>query len=281
VTIRKGGDVIPLIESVEIGAQISYPPEGTWEWDGPSETAVNIRQRVADASTRVSQFMKMVKHLDWPNVGPAVMKSVVDAGYTTIPLLRKASEDDLKKLLGPVKGQNLFKLVQKDGWARASEIDLFIASPLRPDGIGSTRLEALLEVEPNVTRWSSNLSTPKGWSLEALKEFQPLWKRYEEFRMKEWFFITYPVPCALTNILPLVHSVPYKGYVVFSGVRDKAVEAALEAKGYKVVDAVKSDTKAVLIADQEDPNTYTSTKTEKTKKVPDCKVLRRADWEKI
>jgi NAD-dependent DNA ligase len=55
VTIRKGGDVIPLIESVEVGAQISYPPEGTWEWDGSSETAVNIRQRVADASTRVSQ----------------------------------------------------------------------------------------------------------------------------------------------------------------------------------------------------------------------------------
>lgn len=153
---------------------------------------MNIRQKVADASTKVSQFMKMVKQLEWPNIGPAVMKSVVESGYTTVPLLRRASEADLKALLGPVKGANLFKLVQADGWAKASELDLFLASPLRPDG--STRLEALVELQPDVTRWSSNLKSAKGWSPEALKEFQALWERYEEFRMKEWFFIPYPVP---------------------------------------------------------------------------------------
>ena len=65
---------------------------------------MNIRQKVADASTKVSQFMKMVKQLEWPNIGPAVMKSVVESGYTTVPLLRRASEADLKALLGPVKG---------------------------------------------------------------------------------------------------------------------------------------------------------------------------------
>jgi DNA ligase (NAD+) len=277
VTIRKGGDVIPLIESVEVTAQISYPPEGTWEWDGVPETAVNIRQKVADASTKVSQFMKMVKHLDWPNVGPAVMKSVVDAGYTTVPLLRKASEADLKALLGPVKGANLFKLVQVDGWAKASEIDLFIASPLRPDGIGSTRLEALFAVEPDVTRWSSNLVAPKGWSPDALKEFQGLWKRYEEFRMKEWFFIPYPVLAKKTTVT----EVTLKGSVVFTGFRDAQLEASLLQKGYKVSDTVKSDTKAVLIADSEDPQTYMTTKIEKAKKIPGCLILRKSDWTKL
>ena len=117
----------------------------------------------------------MVKQLEWPNIGPAVMKSVVESGYTTVPLLRRASEADLKALLGPVKGANLFKLVQADGWAKASELDLFLASPLRPDG--STRLEALVELQPDVTRWSSNLKSAKGWSPEALKEFQALWER--------------------------------------------------------------------------------------------------------
>ena len=279
VTIRKGGDVIPLIESVEVTAEISYPPEGTWEWDGPPETAVNIRQKVADASTKVSQFMMMVKQLDWPNIGPAVMKSVVEAGYTTVPLLRKVSEDELKKLLGPVKGQNLFKLVQTDGWTKASEIDLFLASPLRPDGIGSTKLEALLEVEPNVTRWSSNLVASKGWSPDALKEFQVLWKRYEEFRMKEWFFIPYPVVKQQNQ--EIKSQVPLKGSVVFTGFRDAVLEASLLAKGYKLADSVKSDTKAVLIADSEDPQTYTTTKIEKAKKVPGCLILRKSDWTQL
>lgn len=280
VIIRKGGDVIPLIESVEVPAQISYPPEGTWEWDGPPETAVNIKQKVADSSTLVSQYMKMVKHLDWPNIGPAVMKAVVEAGYITVPLLRRASEDDLRKLLGPVKGSNLYRLVQTDGWSKASEIDLFVASPIRPDGIGSTRLEVLLAHEPDYKMWSKNgLTAPKGWSPDALKEFQQLWAKYEKFRMEQWFFIPYPVPSAVKA--PIIATVAVKGSVVFTGFRDADLESNLEKKGYKVSDTVKSDTKAVLIADKEDPQSYSSGKTDKAKKIPGCLILRKSEWVRL
>ena len=281
VVIRKGGDVIPLIESVEVAAEVSYPPEGTWEWDGPAETAVNIKQISADSTTLVSQFMKMVKHLDWPNVGPAVMKSVVDAGYTSVPLLRKASENDMKKLLGPVKGANLFALVQRDGWSKASELDLFIASPLRPDGIGKTRLEVLLVVEPDVRKWASSLVAPKGWSPEALKEFQGLWLKYETFRKTEWSFLPYPVAAHVTPVEHVPLNIQLKGTVVFSGFRDEALEKILNAKGYKVSDTVKADTKAVFIADKEDPLTYTSGKIDKAKKIPGCLILCRADFAKL
>ena len=278
VVIRKGGDVIPLIESVEVVAPVSFPPEGTWAWDGPPETAVNIVQKVADSSTLVSQYMKMVKHLDWPNVGPAVMKAVVEAGYTSVPLLRKASEDDFKKLLGPVKGANLYNCVQ-NGWSKASEIDLFVASPIRPDGIGSTRLEALVAHEPDFRVWSKpGLTAPKGWSPDALKEFQILWAKYETFRMEQWYFIPYPVPLQ-TKVQ--VQTVPMKGSVVFSGVRDADLESLLEKKGYKTSDTVKADTKAVLIADKEDPQTYSSTKTDKAKKISGCLILRKSEWNKL
>ena len=277
VIIRKGGDVIPLIESVEIPAEVVYP-KVSWEWEGPSDTAVHIRQKAADSSTIVSQFMKMVKQLDWPNVGPAVMKSVVDAGYVTVPLLRKASEQDLQKLLGPIKGSNLFKLVQKDGWTKASEIDLFLACPLRPDGIGKVRLDVLLEVEPNVTRWASpGLLAPKGWSPDSLKEFQGIWKKYEEFRMKEWFFLPYPI----SKVVSETKTEILKGSVVFTGFRDAQLEASLLQKGYKLSDSVKSDTKAVFIADSENPQTYMTTKIEKAKKLPGCLILRKSDWTKL
>ena len=76
-------------------------------------------------------------------------------------------------------------------------------------------------------------------------------------------------------------SVTLKGTVVFSGFRDADLEASLAAKGYKVVDTVKADTKALLIANTEDPLTYTSTKVEKAKKTPGCVILRRDDWERI
>jgi DNA ligase (NAD+) len=283
VVLRKGGDVIPVIDSVEIPATVTYPPADTWVWDGPDPaTASNIKQKVADEATTAAQFMKMVTRLGWDGIGPAQMKAVVKAGYTTVPLLRKVTEETLKTLLGPVKGAHLYKTIQTDGWKKATEIDLFVASPLCPSGVGTTRLEALKIAEADCTKWGSPaMIAPKGWTVDSLREFQKIWIAYEEFRMKEWYFLPYPVPVANTAVPSAAAPKPILGSVVFSGVRDKAVEAALEAKGYKMADAVKSDTKAVLIADSENPLTYVTTKTEKAKKIPGCKVLRRADWEQI
>jgi hypothetical protein len=204
------------------------------------------------------------------------MKSVVDAGYTTVPKLRTASEEDLKKLLGPVKGLNLFTLVQKDGWSKASEIDLFVSSPLRPDGLGTTRLEMLYVSEPDFTKWSSLQAAPKGWSPDALHDFRALWAKYETFRKTEWSFLPYPVQ----SKAPLQAQQSLKGSVVFTGFRDAELEAILLTKGYKLSDTVKSDTKAVLIADKEDPQTYSSTKTDKAKKIPGCLILRKSDYSK-
>ena len=271
VIVRKGGDVIPVIDSVEVGAAVTFPPEGTWEWDG-----LNIKQKVADATTIAAQYMKMVQHLGWSEIGPAQMKAVVEAGYTTVPLLRKAIESELKKLIGPVKGAHLYKTIQGEGWAKASEIDLFVASPICPSGIGKAKLEALVVSEPDCTKWSTaGMVAPKGWSIDSLKEFQTTWKAYETFRKESWSFIPYP------RILKAESSPISKGSVVFSGFRDAALEAQLLAKGYKVVDAVKSDTRAVLIADKEDPMTYTSTKTDKAKKIPGCVPLRKSDWSRL
>ena len=284
VIIRKGGDVIPVIDRVETPAAVVFPADGTWEWEGgeaKAATASNIVQKLADNTTIAAQFMKMVTRLGWEGIGPAQMKAVVDAGYTTVPLLRKVSEADLKKLLGPVKGTNLYKIVQTDGWSKATELDLFVASPVCPSGIGKTRLEALMVSESDVTKWSSpGVIAPKGWSVDALKEFQDVWKAYEKLRKEEWTFIPYPVKAtAGTAATPAIAA--SKGSIVFTGFRDAALELSLLAKGYKLVDAVKSDTKAVLIADKEDPVTYTSTKIEKAKKIPGCMILRRSDWGRL
>ena len=273
VIIRKGGDVIPVIDSVEVAGPLQFPPTDTWEWEGDENTAVNIRQKEADASTIVAQYTKMVKQLDWAGIGPSQIKSIVAAGYTTIPLLRKATEAELVKLLGKVCGARAYETVQTTGWEKASEIDLFLASPLCPSGIGKLRLEALYAVQPDYKTWSTagSIVNPKLWSPDALKEFQVLWKTYETFRKEDWGFLVYPQ--SLTSVAN--HT---KGTVVMTGFRDADLEEKLAAKGYKVVDTVKSDTKAVLIADKEDPLTYTSGKIEKAKKIPGCRILRRVDW---
>lgn len=282
VIVRKGGDVIPVIDRVEVPATVIFPAEGTWEWDS---TQTNIVQKTADATTIAAQYMKMATRLGWETIGPAQMKALVDAGYTTVPLLRKAAEVDLKKLLGPIKGAHFFKTIQGDGWSKATEIDLFVASPLCPGGIGKTRLEALLVSEPDITKWcSTGMIAPKGWSVDSLREFQLVWRDYATFRKSEWDFLPYPLTVSSMKSpaqVPSTNPVASKGSIVFTGFRDADLEGNLAAKGYKVVDAVKSDTKAVLIADKEDPEIYTSTKIEKAKKIPGCVILRRADWGRL
>jgi len=284
VIIRKGGDVIPVIDRVEIPAAVVFPKAGTWEWDGDAMTASNIKQIVSDASTITAQYMKMVSRLGWENIGPAQAKAVVEEGYTTVPLLRKVSEEAYKKLLGPIKGAHFYKMINQ-GWDNATEADLFVASPMCPSGIGKTRLDALLESEPDMTKWTSaTMIAPKGWSIDALKSLQEVWKKYEIFRKEEWSFIPYPriqLAQAKSSQDAQVAQITLKGSVVFSGVRDADLEVKLLERGYKVVDAVKSDTKAVLIADKEDPLTYTSTKVDKAKKIPGCVILRKGDWLKI
>lgn len=283
VIIRKGGDVIPVIDRVETPAAVVFPAEGTWEWDGAAETAVNIKQKTADATTIAAQFMKMVTRLGWSDIGPAQMKAVVGAGYTSVPLLRKASEADLKKLLGPIKGSHLYTTVH-EGWSKASEIDLFVASPVCPSGIGKTRLEALLVSEPDVSKWSSPMVAPKGWSPDSLKEFQTIWRTYETLRKDSWSFIPYPTKMTTATPTTTVSTEGpsiSKGSIVFSGFRDAVLEKELADKGYKVTDTVKSCCKAVLIADKEDPATYSSTKIEKAKKVPGCQVVRKSDCNRL
>ena len=279
VVIRKGGDVIPVLDRVEVPAAVLMPPEGTWIW----ETDINIRQKTEDATTIAAQLLKMVTKLDWEGVGPSQIDSLVKAGYTSVPTLRLAKTEDLKKLLGPTKGQKFYDLIQSTGWKGASEIDLYIASPICKTGFGKTRLETLLTLEPDVTKWltATTMVAPKGWSPDALQEFLKSWRAYEEFRKKDWSFLEYPVKPVTQLVSKLTTEVPKKGSVVFSGIRALDLEAKLAAKGYMTAETVKSDCKAVFIADTKAVDTYSSTKTEKAKKIPGCLILRCAEWERL
>ena len=275
VIVRKGGDVIPVIDSVEVPGKVTFPEDGTWAWE--TEDHINIRQVTKDASTIIAQFTRLAKVLDWDSVGPAQMKAVVDAGYTTIPALLKVSEKDFQKLLGPIKGTK-FHAILRDGWSK-SELDIFLASPFYYTGIGRTKLDALLALQPDVTKWGqAGLAEPDGWSTKSLETFQKVWGLYEAFRKSEWSFVAYPQKSVLPQQqFPIV----WKGSVVFSGFRNTALEDALLKRGYHVIDSVRSDTKAVLIKDDENPLVYTSGKVEKAKKIPGCMILRQSDVSRL
>jgi hypothetical protein len=85
----------------------------------------------------------------------------------------------------------------------------------------------------------------------------------------------------MTKLVEPTKGVTIKGTIVFSGFRNATLEDLLLKKGYLVIDAVRSDTKALLVKDTEDPHTYTSTKVEKAKKIPGCIILRQKDISRL
>ena len=279
VVIRKGGDVIPVLDSVHTPTTQTeeqvLPLSSTFEWDG-----VNIKQKEADKSTKAAQLLKTAVKLEWESIGPSQMKTLVEAGYTTVPAIRALSEKDLQKHLGPVKGTHFYQCIQKDGWTNKNEITLFLASPISRTGIGSSKLEYLAAIQSDVTQWSkpSTFTGVKGWSPDSLKEFQKIWAEYESFRKTEWSFLPYPQMTSQVTSQVTSQKVEVKGSVVFSGFRDAELEASLATKGYKVVDTVKADTRVVLIPNTKDVASYTSTKIEKAKTIPGCIIARKTDW---
>jgi hypothetical protein len=222
----------------------------------------------------------MAKTLGWDGVGPSQMETLAKAGYTSVPKIRALSLADLQKLLGQVKGKNLHALIQEDGWTGATEIELYLASPVCQVGIGKGRMEALAKAQADVRAWHA-MAPPAGWTKESLAEFLKGWSAYETFRRTQWSFIHYPQPLLRTTIVAPIAQVPKKGSVVFTGFRDDDLQAKLEARGYTLTDSVKADCKAVLIADTKDPETFSSSKTEKAKKIPGCKILKRSAWESL
>jgi len=276
VIIRKGGDVIPVIVSVEYPGTVSFPPESTWVWE--TEEKINIRLKEKDTKTIAAQLTKMARLLEWDTIGPAQMDTLVTAGYHTVPQLLQGTEKEFQSLLGPIKGSRFFQTL-RDGWSGKNEITLFLASPLQYTGVAASKLEALLHVEKDVTKWATlKIDHVKGWSPDSVKQFQAVWKQYEHFRKTEWSFLKYP---QMTKLVEPTKGVTIKGTIVFSGFRNATLEDLLLKKGYLVIDAVRSDTKALLVKDTEDPHTYTSTKVEKAKKIPGCIILRQKDISRL
>ena len=273
VVLRKGGDVIPGIDAVEVRADVTFPPDGTWVWDGDEETALYIRQVEMNNATIHAQWMKLITQLKWDGIGPAVVTTMLDHAYRTVSEWRAVAVDELICLLGNVKGRLLYDLVQTKGWANKTETDLYLSYPQRMDGIGKTKLDALKAVCPDYRDWATTDVVVKGWSVESLRTFQANWREYESFRTTEWNFLPYPTTAPAAAIQAETVK-PGGCWFVMSGTRDPRVSMRLiQQHGWVQQETLTNKTNVLIIPD--DPG-YTSNKVTKARS-NGCEILRLQD----
>lgn len=249
IVIRRSGDVIPALDevlAVATGGRGEMPEEGLWKWD---------ERQVQALATEDVYPEKVLLHalqiLEVEGMGAGLVKKLVDAGYETMLLLWKATAADLGKVIGPGRAAGLVKSLRASR-AAASYSTLLVASNKLPRGVGERKLRALFEKEADPRKWgAAEMPCPDGWSDESLKG---LWRALPA--ALAWIDESFPgctAPLAsVQGVQAQAQAAAQLKYIVFSGVRDKALEQRLLATGpWDIQSAVTSKTDVLVVADGE------------------------------
>lgn len=252
IVIRRSGDVIPIVDRVLEGAEPTLPPEGRWERQG-----CDAMDTTPDASVeqKALQMVHTLTALGVPHIQKTTATKLVNADIADVAALGKVSLPKLQQILGPTNGAALHGFVE--AFARVPELAWIKAYPLWPKGFGGARIETTYTVEPDVRKWAT-LTPPKGMTMTTFGPVQNTVPAYLAWRAEFPKAEAMPKVANATEaktvqaeskVAESTAGAGSKGTFVFSGFRDAALAAKLEAAGYKQEDAVKKTTTLLLVPD--------------------------------
>ena len=249
IEVRRAGDVIPQIIAVHKRVEPSMPARYLW-------SGVHVKP-VGDDSAKESaciQLTHALSELGAEHVGPGIVAKLYAAGYTDLKKIYAASVADLAKVEGcKEKGAERIYAglrVKQAGW---TECNFLVASCTMPRGVGHQKLTPLLAMNPRPETWSAafKVTKPAGISdktIDAILEAIPAYIAWKN---------AMGLSASTSTSVPTISGT--NGIVVFTGVRDKELEASLVAKGYTIADTITKKTTHLVYADT------TSTKYTKAK----------------
>jgi len=260
IEVRRAGDVIPQIIAVETHVTPAMPSEFKWE----SEGGVHILPAgVADvAAAACAQLTHALADLGAENVGPGIVAKLYAAGFTTVGALYKASAAEFAAKVGGCKDKGAERIwaglrVKQSTW---TTLTFMTASCTMPRGVGTSKLTPLLELEANPALWTAatlKAARPAGLSdktIDAIVEAIPAYLAWVTATGLTATTATVVKSKKITTTAPMT--------IVFTGVRDKSLEATLAAAGHTVADTVSKKTTHVVYADGPRPATTKITKGE-------------------
>jgi NAD-dependent DNA ligase len=238
IIVRRSGDVIPTLDTVLTPSDPSMP-EGTWAWD---ENQTHAMATVAQES-----ILHAFQTLGVESVGPGLCDKLVAAGLNTMALVWKASGVRLGEIIGAGRGPALYENLRVC-MGKATQMQLLIASNMLPRGVGERKLRLLYSLVPDARNWNSVLKVA-GWSEGTLNELLVALPAALAWSVP--FAPSTAVSAALSATSVYAPPSVLTKFVVFTGVRDKELEAAIVAHGWSTEDAITKRTTVLVVADGE------------------------------
>ena len=252
ITIIRSGDVIPHVHKIlskSASEKPSFPKEYVWN---DTHVDILIKDKALDSNVMVKRLVYFTKVLGMKGVGPGIVERLHSNGINTFKKFINVTVDDLLKMEGFQK-KSAEKVVNEiqESVKKADCLTFMTASNLFGRSIAEKKLKLILEVFPEIPNGykptESELSKVSGIGEITAKQFLEGLPLFFEF-MKEL-----NKECKKVEVVEKVVGKSLEGLVVvFTGVRDKELEALIEAKGGKVGSSVSSKTKILVAKDPSD-----------------------------
>lgn len=280
IEVRRAGDVIPQIIAVHTPSPTgpAMPPEGTWAF-----TAGDVHIQATDTETPESACVRLTHALTTlgaENVGPGQVARLYAAGFKTLRDIYAATPAALAMRVEGVKAKSAERLYAglRAGQASWTELSLMVASSTMPRGVGARKLTPLFQLIPKPAHWSANnfkAAAPAGLSAATIDEIVAAIPAYLTWRQENFGNIDLPALPSTPTPSPMAGggsaaAAVAPATVVLTGFRDKALEAALAARGHTVADSVTKKTTHVVYPDGDEP---ASTKITKAREIGTARIL--------
>ena len=273
IQIIRSGDVIPYIKSVTTPAETAKMPSVGYHW---TDTNVDIvLDNITDDDTvQAKNITDFFTGLEVEGLSSGNVKKIMNAGYTTIPVILRMSKDDFAKVEG-FKTKMINKIYDgiHEQVEKASLITIMAASNKFGRGIGLKKIQPIMDAYPDILTSSEttdekivNLQTVDGIGKENAKNFA----------MNIPVFIEFLRDCDLLHKLPNtttrttdktvekvqapVHDtshILYDKHIVMTKVRDAEIKSYVESKGGVMDDNMSKKTFVLIVKTLEDVSNKT------------------------
>lgn len=247
IKIRRSGDVIPYIEEVITASTAPACPDssefGPYKWNDN-----NVEYELLDKDIPQVRFRQMVSafsRFGMEYISERGLEQLFDAGYETTADVILASEETLKTVVGNSAGTKGFKSLHT-ALANTTYSKLSILSSVFANGVGESRIAKIESVYPDVLSVTREqileLDGFADKTADAILKDMPKFKNFLN-KINGLYTIVEETPATVTG------NAFENEVVVFTGIRDKDMEAWIVENGGTIASGVSKKTTMLVTKD--------------------------------
>lgn len=245
ITITRSGDVIPYIKNVVKQATAKFPTDIKYKWNETKKDIMTMEDTFEQDFKRLENFYNKIK-VKW--LSTATLRKLYDKGYTKPIQVFNIDVDELSGVIGAAMAKKIIS-ERSATFASVACHTLMDASNAFGRGFGEKRLELVTKVIPKTLHGYvptiEEMVSISGISAVTGKQFIDGMRIYKQFARDNPFRCGKPVG---KSPVKKKSSASLSGKIVlFTGFRDKPLEALVKDAGGTVVSSMSKKVNILVV----------------------------------